>query len=296
MLIIVSPTSLLSWTESDQPVFVDYLPDYEFDYFHYITGTQFDSSGNLYVSDVSSVAIHVFDTSYDYVETWSLDDIRFINDLMIHDDLVYLSTQYNGIVVLNLQGEQVGNFVADIGNINGVAVDNAGVFYVLNHKDTEEGVKKYNSSFELIDEWVIGSYVLGMDIEIDSNDRIFIEAARIDENPFTLEVKPTDNISGVEYIEFYVDEVLLCTDYDPDLEGKYECDWDTGKYHSDVRVVAYDVAGNSSELEVIGLDVELSETGSSSVFGMLSGVVLFLFAYLILKPDIGLNFDWRINA
>lgn len=67
-------------------------------------------------------------------------------------------------------------------------------------------------------------------------------------NPFKIKVKPVDEESGIQLVEFYVDNNLLCTDTSPDSEGIYSCDWDTSKYHSTVRVVAFDNSENSATI------------------------------------------------
>lgn len=76
-----------------------------------------------------------------------------------------------------------------------------------------------------------------------------------------------DNLSGVEKVEFYIDENLVCTVTEPNA-GLYECAWDTEKYQTDIRLVMYDRAGNVGELEVLGVEVdsELARTGGGIVW------------------------------
>lgn len=66
-------------------------------------------------------------------------------------------------------------------------------------------------------------------------------------NPYIIKVKPSDDVK-IDRVEFYVDDVLICTETAPDELGVFSCSWDTSKYHSDIRVVTYDTSGNSTEL------------------------------------------------
>ncbi len=87
-------------------------------------------------------------------------------------------------------------------------------------------------------------------------------------NPYIITVRPADDVE-VERVEFYVDGVLICTDYTADANGVYSCAWDTSLYHSDIRIIAYDNNGNpSAPLEryaIIDLDGSgLPNTGISA--------------------------------
>ena|GEM_PF-4814538 len=62
-------------------------------------------------------------------------------------------------------------------------------------------------------------------------------------NPYQIKVLPTDP-SQVVKVEFYIDDILICTDYDADTSGNYTCVWDTSLYHSEVKIIAYDALGN----------------------------------------------------
>lgn len=73
------------------------------------------------------------------------------------------------------------------------------------------------------------------------------EGQTITTNPYTIYVKPTDG-AGITKVDFYIDNVLICTDTTADVNGYYSCEWDTSKYHSDVKIIAYDALGNSSTL------------------------------------------------
>lgn len=83
------------------------------------------------------------------------------------------------------------------------------------------------------------------------------EGQLIKTNPYRIKLSSVDNLSGVDYVEFYIDDILICTVNEVSEEGLYECDWDTSKYHSDVKVLMYDRAGNVSELLVNNAIVDL---------------------------------------
>lgn len=71
------------------------------------------------------------------------------------------------------------------------------------------------------------------------------EGQTITTNPYIIKVKPNDD-NGIQRVEFYIDGTLICTATTPDAGGVYSCSWDTSKYHSDIRVIAYDNSGNPS--------------------------------------------------
>jgi hypothetical protein len=66
-------------------------------------------------------------------------------------------------------------------------------------------------------------------------------------NPYIIKVKPSDS-SGVTKVEFYIDDILICTDTTADADGYHTCSWDTSKYHSEVKIIAYNTLGNSTTL------------------------------------------------
>jgi len=102
-------------------------------------------------------------------------------------------------------------------------------------------------------------------------------------NPYIIKVKPTSG-SGIQKVEFYIDNILICTDTSADSEGVYSCDWDTSKYHSDIKVLAYDTGGNVSAALTRSTTVRLAstvtgtlpETGSDNK----SGNILWFIALL----------------
>lgn len=71
----------------------------------------------------------------------------------------------------------------------------------------------------------------------------------INQNPYILKVNPTSDF-GIDRVEFFVDSAKIGTVYskDSNADGTYSCPWDTSLYHSSVRVVAYGIDGQSSEI------------------------------------------------
>ena len=91
----------------------------------------------------------------------------------------------------------------------------------------------------------------------DNSEVINLENGQeITTNPYTIEVKPTD-AGGVNRVEFYSGENLLCTDTTADENGVYSCDWDTEEYQEDITVYAYDENSNRGEILGISTVIEL---------------------------------------
>ncbi|HPL56085.1 MAG TPA: SBBP repeat-containing protein [bacterium] len=59
---------------------------------------------------------------------------------------------------------------------------------------------------------------------------------------FTIKVKPYSEV-GISKVEFYVDDNLLCTSHTSDKDGVYSCKWDTTKYQSTIKIIAYNTLG-----------------------------------------------------
>jgi len=94
-------------------------------------------------------------------------------------------------------------------------------------------------------------------------------------NPYIIKVKPTDS-SAVTKVEFYIDNILICTDTTADVNGYYSCQWDTSKYHSDVKIIAYDALGNSTTLTrttTVNL-TGVPNTGLQSASYLLAGLIV----------------------
>jgi hypothetical protein len=72
------------------------------------------------------------------------------------------------------------------------------------------------------------------------------EGQIVTSNPYTIRVRPTDDV-GINRVEFYVDGVLIGS-VNTAVDGVYSCLWDTAKYQSQVRVVAYNDYGITAEL------------------------------------------------
>lgn len=112
------------------------------------------------------------------------------------------------------------------------------------------------------------------------------EGQLITENPYIIKAKAQDNVA-VSKVEFYVDDNLICTEETTDANGVYECSWDTSKYHSQVKVIAYDTSDNQSEALIRNATIqlndndaeeeieELPETGNSGVFNIILPMVFF---------------------
>jgi len=63
---------------------------------------------------------------------------------------------------------------------------------------------------------------------------------------YTIQVKPMSK--GLTKVEFYVDNNLICTNNNPDSNGVFSCDWDTTKYHSTIKIIAYYTSGKTATL------------------------------------------------
>jgi signal transduction histidine kinase len=107
-----------------------------------------------------------------------------------------------------------------------------------------------------------------------SADRInIVQNQVITANPYQIKVKPVDNSAagamglglgkvaafpgGIDRVEFRVDGVLIGTDYWPDGDGLYDCNWDTSRYQSDISIVAFDINGNESLPILVSTTVNL---------------------------------------
>ena len=143
-----------------------------------------------------------------------------------------------------------GSDITNMTNINGV------LYFTAN-----DGVHGYEP-------WVLDT---GTGQAVASDSPVFVdipglssvinitEGQLITTNPYTIKVKPTD-VDGIQKVEFYIDNVLICTDTTADSDGVYSCDWDTSKYHSDIKVLAYDTNGNVSTALTRSTTVRLANT------------------------------------
>lgn len=108
------------------------------------------------------------------------------------------------------------------------------------------------------------------------------EGQVITTNPYQIKVLPTDS-SGVVKVEFYIDGILICTDYDADADGNYTCVWDTSQYHSEVKIIAYDALGNPTTITrstTVSL-VEVPKTGLAHISNLLP-LAIIAFGVIIL--------------
>ncbi len=151
--------------------------------------------------------------------------------------------------------------------------------YTLSEGD---GAKRVYVKFK--DGWGNESITYSDAIDLDSTAPVIQEVNLSEDqiittNPYVIKVKPVDEVSGVAYVEFYVDGELLCVDNGADAEGKYECSWDTSLYNSTVRIVAYDVMGLHSEITrdvsvelATEQEVVISPTGETKGTGIINTI------------------------
>ena len=93
-------------------------------------------------------------------------------------------------------------------------------------------------------------------------------------NPYVIQVKPTD-INGISSVKFFVDDILICTETEADEDGVYSCAWDTGLYHSDITVYAYDTDLNESEVlgRTATVDLDAEPTSELTVLPKTGGLL-----------------------
>lgn len=107
----------------------------------------------------------------------------------------------------------------------------------------------------------------------DMTNLNLIDGQTVSGNPFVIKTKATDSAAGIWKIEFYVDDNLLCTDSVADADGYYTCDWDTATYHSAVRLLAYDMVGNTDE-QVLNAYVGLPDSGELIINFQILGLLV----------------------
>ncbi|MFA5157635.1 MAG: Ig-like domain-containing protein [Patescibacteria group bacterium] len=73
------------------------------------------------------------------------------------------------------------------------------------------------------------------------------EGQTITTNPYVINVRPQDP-DGISRVDFLIDDNLICSINTSDSDKVYSCSWDTSKYHSEVKVYAYDISGNQSSV------------------------------------------------
>ncbi len=136
----------------------------------------------------------------------------------------------------------------------GVVLDNSGVYFSGMDEDDNGFIIKY--AFPEDDTPPIFTDLPGINTAINLTN-----GQTITTNPYAIYVKASDNVE-VDYVEFYVDGVLICTDNTADANGVYSCNWNTALYHSDIQVLAYDTAGNQSVALNRSVTVTLNNNGS----------------------------------
>ena len=124
-----------------------------------------------------------------------------------------------------------------VGTVGGTARENhASILYygkIYSWGGTSESGSL--NTLDIYDTSVLPTY---KNLPNDNREINLDEGQIVTESPYTLKVRPSTG-SGITGVNFYVDDTLLCTITNPDSDGVYSCDWDTEKYHSDVRVLTY---------------------------------------------------------
>lgn len=108
------------------------------------------------------------------------------------------------------------------------------------------------------------------------------EGQVIKNNPFIIRVRPNDDV-GIERVDFYLDNQKICTTNNATRDGVYECAWDTLRFNSSVRVVAFNTQGASSEITrntTVNLGA-LPRTGSYLFKYALIGMMTLVFLYTL---------------
>lgn len=112
--------------------------------------------------------------------------------------------------------------------------------------ETTLSKRKQNDSGSLIDYRLIGVSSGSNPPQINSIN--LVDGQRITTNPYLIIVNATDDTS-VSRVDFYVDDIIIGSNTMPDNDNNFEIPWDTGKYQSRIKVVAYDSDGNSASAE-----------------------------------------------
>jgi beta propeller repeat protein len=143
--------------------------------------------------------------------------------------------------------------------------------------DIYSGVVAYDSSGPIFNN------LPSLAVQININ-----EGQVIDQDPFLIQALPTDSGSGMDYVEFYIDGNLVCTDTTPNGSGIYECSWPVSSYcgSTSVRVTAFDLTANSTTVSrnftiSSAICPALSATGNSVNKTILTSGILILIAFII---------------
>ncbi len=236
-------------------------------------GLAVDASGNVWTANISGNSTTKFNGATGAViGIYSVGDAP--NSLAVDaSGNIWVTAQIDdNVTKLNgSTGEVIGTY--DVGACpEGVAVDASGNVWVENNDD--QTVSKLNGETGAViatyptvggnfygdaTGFALQYFVLGYRADEDPSLPTFsdftggtgginiTEGQTITTNPFIIKVKPTSD-EGIEKTEFYVDDHLLCTETEADSEGIYSCSWDTSKYHSIVKVIAYDTLDNTAEI------------------------------------------------
>jgi len=145
------------------------------------------------------------------------------------------------------------NQTPNIADVAAGTQDSDGVFTVPEGVITDGGVWYVHLVAQNLDNdnsTNYGTYKIMYSLH-SSNPSVIIESVNLAENQvvhgtYRIEVSARTIKGGIKYVEFYIDNVLVGTDYD----APYFYDWDTAQYHSPhtVRIVVYDSKGSKSEV------------------------------------------------
>ncbi len=137
-------------------------------------------------------------------------------------------------------------------NFYGLTTDSAGSIYAAGYIN---GTNEYSFGNSATVAGNYGNYnavvvkYAGLNTDIVYQDLpsntvpINIEDGEVVTTPlFTIRVKPYSAV-GISKVEFYVDDNLLCTSHTSDKDGVYSCKWDTTKYQSTIKIIAYNTLG-----------------------------------------------------
>lgn len=121
----------------------------------------------------------------------------------------------------------------------------------------------------------VGSEVQG-DTTAPTINSINLVENQIVHGVYSIQADVVDSESGVNRVEFYIDDVLKQTA----SSSPYYYDWDTTQYHSPhvVKIMAYDNAGNSTELTYhVTVMNELPYTGGRNYLLFIVGTIILVF-------------------
>lgn len=114
----------------------------------------------------------------------------------------------------------------------------------------------------------------------DNNQPVNLEEGQIiSTDNYVIEVQPTSEF-GIEKVEFYVDNILICTDTEGTDNDIYSCNWDATQYHSDIKIIVYDILGHTTILtRNVNVDLSITENVTVDLPNILPETGLNLLTY-----------------